>query len=71
MGSLFSSPSLPPLPAPVTGPASDDAETEAAAERERKRQAAAASRSNDIRTGVSGLTEDAPVKKKTLLGNAG
>lgn len=71
MGSLFKAPSMPAAPVyepPVEPPsAEDEARAQQAAEDERRRQAKRKGRRSTILTGT-GLSEEAPTEKKTLLG---
>jgi len=63
-------PPLPPLPVAPTDPAAEAAAQEAA-EKERKAAALAQGRSSTILTGGQGDTSEAPVTKRTLLGEGG
>ncbi len=68
MGGLLSPPqkaSPPPLPAPVPR---DDAEVQRVAAEERRRRRAQSGRSSTIKTSGQGVTEQAPVGHKRLLG---
>ena len=58
-----SAPPPPPLP-----PTRDDAAVRQAALEERQRRRLAAGRTSTVQTGGQGVTEDAPVRKKELLG---
>ena len=57
--------SAPPPPPP---PTRDDAAVRQAAFDERQRRRLAAGRASTIKTGPQGVTADASVRKKTLLG---
>lgn len=68
MGGLFggAAPAA-PTPAPLP-PTRSDAEVQSAALAARQRRAQAVGRSETISTSPQGLTEDAPVASKKLLG---
>jgi hypothetical protein len=68
MGALFSSPSTPTISSPPVTATTTDQEADAAAERERKRALAATGRSSTVLTSGLGVTDQAPLEKKTLLG---
>lgn len=63
MGSLFGGGST-PAPAPQR----DDSAVKAEAEKQRKIAAQKKGRKSTILTGGTGVTEDAPIRKKKLLG---
>ena len=73
---IFSSPKPAPAPAPViVTPAAvpevaveDNTEMKAASEAERKRALLAQGRGSTLLTGSQGVTDEANVKRKTLLG---
>ena len=61
-------PAPPPPPEPVITPTKVDPEVTEAGEREKKRGRLARGRKSTILTGGQGVTGEAPVEKKTLLG---
>ena len=68
MGGIFGGGSAPaPIQAPEA-PTRSDAEVRAEALAERKRRSLATGRAETIKSGPFGVTEDAPVATKTLLG---
>ncbi len=67
MGGLFGGGSPAPV-APPEPPTRSDAEVRQEALLERQRRSAAVGRSATIKTSPSGVTEDAPVATKKLLG---
>jgi hypothetical protein len=68
MGGLFGGGSSPEIVEPAAPPTRSDAEVRAEALAERKRRAAAVGRAATIKTSPSGVTEDAPVATKVLMG---
>lgn len=68
MGGLFSSAKMPNVPAVPPAPAKTDAEIEEAARKERLAQRQRRGRASTILTGSGGVQDQAPVGKKTLLG---
>jgi hypothetical protein len=68
MSGLFGGGSSPAVQQAPPPPTRSDAEVRQAALDTRLRRAAAQGRSATIRTGPQGVTEDAPVATKTLLG---
>ena len=69
MGGLFHKPKTPSVaPAPEVPEGPTEAEKQAALEREKKQQRMARGRRSTILTGGLGLTTEAPVARKTLLG---
>ena len=68
MSAIFSSPKPPPLPPPPELPEPADPKVEEARKRAQIAARNAKGRAATILTGGRGLTGDAPVNKKTLLG---
>ncbi len=68
MSGLFSSPSVPTPPPPPEPPEKSDVDVQEAALQERLRRARQRGRAANILTGNQGVTGDAPVARKTLLG---
>lgn len=60
--------STPDVPPPVETPKMDDPEVEEARRQERLRMLAQKGRQSTILTGGAGLLDNAPTRKKTLLG---
>jgi hypothetical protein len=69
MSAIFSPPKPVPLPPPPPPPSRDDPAVTEAARRARLAAAQARGRAATILTGARGLTGDAPVVRKTLLGD--
>jgi len=68
---MFGSPSIPdpaPTPPPPEPPTEADEEVQRARDLERRQALLAAGRRSTILTGGRGLTDDASVARKTLLG---
>jgi hypothetical protein len=70
MGGLFGGKgyNLPPVPPPVPPPTPSDAEVEEAKRKERLVQRKRKGRAATILTGQQGISGEAPVSRKTLLG---
>lgn len=69
MGGLFGkSYNPPPVPAPIPAPMPSDAEVEEAERKERLLQRQRKGRAATILTGQQGISGEAPVSRKTLLG---
>ena len=65
----FGSSSPAPTPPPPPPPKRTDPEVKEASAREKKRLSARKGRSSTMLTGGLGITDDAPVAKKPLLGS--